>query len=96
MTLAERTVGSRSINLISIDHLDSGHIGDDTPLPGPAGPLLRCRDATQAIKQGEPIAYDCDRDLRFEFNIASGLTTHDRPDVCLGEADDTVRNTSAV
>lgn len=51
---------------------------------------------TQPIKEGEAITSNRDRDLGTKLDVASRLTTNNRSDVRLAEADDTTRTTSAV
>jgi hypothetical protein len=97
MTLAEGTVDSRSINLIGTDYLWIVAISATiSSCLGHQVISFVIGVETQAIKEGEPIASDLDRDLHSKFNVASGFPTHDGPDVCLVEAKDANRNTSAI
>ena len=50
----------------------------------------------QPIEEGKSISRDRDGYFGSEFNIAAGLATNNGPDVGLHQADDPVRNTSAV
>ena len=54
------------------------------------------RVVTQAIEEGESLSGDRDGDLGSELNIATSFTSDNRPDMCLIEADEAIRDVSTV
>ena len=50
----------------------------------------------ESIQEGKALTCHRDRNFCSKLNVAPCLATHDRPDMSLPEADDAVRNTSAI
>jgi len=97
MTLAEGTIGTGTVNLISTDHFwvvtISAAIGSCLALQIFS---FIVGIVTQPVKECESITRHRDGDLGSEFDVAPGLATNNRPDVSLIETDDPIGDASAV
>ena len=97
MPQAECSIGTSSIDLICTDNLRV------VPMTAAISPRLAFQVFSfvvgikaESIEKRKAFTCHRDGDLCSKLNVGSCLTTHDWPDMSLAEADNAIRDTSAI